>query len=101
MGILCGNSQSAAQPAQPTGRAPEFVVNPSDIKDILIDKNVENLLYKSMRSAQERQKSANAPTVKQSINPNVYGMPGKVLQIDGDNTWQLQYRYWCHKNLYI
>lgn len=63
------------------------VVNPSDIKDILIDKNVETLLYKSMRSAQERQKSANAPTVKQSINPNVYGMPGKVLQIDGDKEY--------------
>ena len=40
-----------------------------------------------MRSAQERQKSANAPTVKQSINPNVYGMPGKVLQIDGDKEY--------------
>jgi len=63
------------------------VVNPSDIKDILIDKNVETLLYKSMRSAQERQKSINAPTIKQSTNPNVYGMPGKVLQIDGDKEY--------------
>ena len=63
------------------------IVNPSDIKDILIDKNVENLLYKSMRSAQERQKGSNMPIVKPSTNPNIYGMPGKVLQIDGDKDY--------------
>ena len=63
------------------------IVNPSDIKDILIDKNVENLLYKSMRSAQERQKGGNTPVVKPSTNPNIYGMPGKVLQIDGDKEY--------------
>ena len=63
------------------------IVNPSDIKDILIDKNVENLLYKSMRSAQERQKGGNTPIVKPSTNPNIYGMPGKVLQIDGDKEY--------------
>ena len=63
------------------------IVNPLDIKDILIDKNVENLLYKSMRSAQERQKGSNMTIVKPSTNPNIYGMPGKVLQIDGDKDY--------------
>ncbi len=63
------------------------VINTSDIKEILIDKSVEALLYKSMRSAQERQKGSNMPIVKPSTNPNIYGMPGKVLQIDGDKDY--------------
>lgn len=63
------------------------VVNMSDIKDILIDKNVENLLYKSMRSAQERHKGTGRAVPKLQANINVYGMPGKVLQIDGDKDY--------------
>ncbi|MGL5315414.1 MAG: sporulation peptidase YabG [Peptostreptococcaceae bacterium] len=63
------------------------VVNMSDIKDILIDKNVETLLYKSMRSAQERQKGTGRAVPKLQANTNVYGMPGKVLQIDGDKDY--------------
>jgi len=63
------------------------VINTSDIKDILIDKSVEALLYKSMRSAQERQKGIGMLATKLQANPNIYGMPGKVLQIDGDKDY--------------
>lgn len=62
-------------------------VKMSDIKDILIDKNVETILYKSVRSAQERQKSINRAAPKLQANTNIYGMPGKVLQIDGDKDY--------------
>ncbi|WP_305303335.1 sporulation peptidase YabG [Romboutsia ilealis] len=63
------------------------VVKVSDIKQILIDHTVENLIYKSVRSAQDREKKMNRAVPKLQANPNVYGMPGKVLQIDGDKEY--------------
>lgn len=63
------------------------IVKMPDIKDILIDKDVESLLYKSMRKAKERQKKMNRAAPKLQTNTNVYGMPGKVLQIDGDKEY--------------
>ena len=63
------------------------LVKAPDIKDILIDKNVENLLYKSVRKAKERQKRMTRAVPKLQLNPNTYGMPGKVLQIDGDKEY--------------
>ena len=67
-----------------------------DTKDILIDKEVETILYKSIKKTRERnkrlnraiQKSGNtskqSSTQSQGQNINSYGMPGKVLHIDGD-----------------
>ena len=63
------------------------VVKVSDIKQILIDPTVENLIYKSVRSAQDREKKMNRAVPKLQANPNVYGIPGKVLQIDGDKEY--------------
>ncbi len=62
------------------------VVKVSDIKQILIDPTVENLIYKSVRSAQDREKKMNRAVPKLQANPNVYGIPGKVLQIEIDPT---------------
>lgn len=63
------------------------IVKMPDLKDILIDKNVETLLYKSMRKAKEREKKITRGVAKIQTNTNVYGMPGKVLQIDGDKEY--------------
>lgn len=63
------------------------MVKMPDIRDALIDKDVENLLYKSMRKAKERQKKMSRAVPKLQANANVYGMPGKVLQIDGDKEY--------------
>ena len=69
-------------------------INFSDMRDALIDKDVENILYKSIKKTKERnrklsratQKSSNysKQTQAQSQAQNSYGMPGKVLHIDGD-----------------
>ena len=69
-------------------------VNFSDVKDTLIDKNIENMLYKSIKKTKERNKRLNRAMQKSSGNSkqsqvqnqvqNSYGMPGKVLHIDGD-----------------
>lgn len=58
-----------------------------DIKEVFLDKGVETLLNQSMRKAQERQKKMNRAVPKLQANSNVYGMPGKVLQIDGDKEY--------------
>ncbi len=58
-----------------------------DIKEVFLDKGVETLLNQSMRKAQERQKKMNRAVPKLQANANVYGMPGKVLQIDGDKEY--------------
>lgn len=68
--------------------------NYGEIKDILIDKDVENILYNSIKKTKERnkrlnramQKSGNSQKQPQSKNQNQnsYGMPGKVLHLDGD-----------------
>lgn len=58
-----------------------------DIKEVLLDKNVESLLYESMRKAKEREKKMSRAVPKLQSNTNIYGMPGKVLQIDGDKEY--------------
>ena len=64
------------------------LLKPPDIKDILIDKNVENILYRSLKKAKERDKKnmRGIPKLAQTT-ANVYGIPGKVLQIDGDKEY--------------
>lgn len=64
----------------------ELVILP-DIKEVLLDKNVEILLSQSMRQAKEREKKMHRATPKLQANTNIYGMPGKVLQIDGDKEY--------------
>ena len=56
-----------------------------DMREVLMDKNVENVLYRSLRKAKERDKRnmRGIPKLVQST-ADVYGIPGKVLQIDGD-----------------
>lgn len=63
------------------------VVKLPDIREVLLDKNVESLLSQSMRKAKERQKKMNRAVPKLQANTNIYGMPGKVLQIDGDKEY--------------
>lgn len=58
-----------------------------DIKEVLLDKNVESLLYESMRKTKEREKKMSRAVPKLQANTNIYGMPGKVLQIDGDKEY--------------
>ena len=62
------------------------LLKPPDIRDILMDKTVESILYRTIKHAKERDKRnmrGLPKTAKQPL-PNVYGLPGKVLQIDGD-----------------
>ena len=62
------------------------LVQESDTRGILIDKNVQNLLYRSVVDARERRNLyRGAPKLQSSSN--VYGIPGKVLQIDGDKEY--------------
>ncbi|CEH35968.1 Sporulation-specific protease YabG [bioreactor metagenome] len=63
------------------------VVKLPDIREVLLDKDVESLLSQSMRKAKERQKKMNRAVPKLQANTNIYGMPGKVLQIDGDKEY--------------
>ena len=63
------------------------IVQLPDMNDILIDRNVENLLYRSVKKAKERQKKNMRGIPKAQANANVYGIPGKVLQIDGDKEY--------------
>ncbi len=58
-----------------------------NIRDVLLDKNVESLISQSMRKAKEREKKMNRAVPKLQMNTNVYGIPGKVLQIDGDKEY--------------
>lgn len=58
-----------------------------DIRDILIDKNVEGILSKSVKNAKDRQKKMIRAVPKLQVNSNAYGIPGKVLQIDGDKDY--------------
>ena len=62
------------------------LIEESDMRGILIDKNVRNLLYKSAIDAKERQNMYRGGRGLQSSS-NVYGIPGKVLQIDGDKEY--------------
>ena len=63
------------------------LVEPEDIKEVLIDKNVESLLYRSIISAKERQQKMYRGALKLQSSNNVYGIPGKVLQVDGDKEY--------------
>ena len=63
------------------------LVEPEDIKEVLIDKNVESLLYTSIISAKERQQKMYRGALKLQSSNNVYGIPGKVLQVDGDKEY--------------
>lgn len=63
------------------------IVKLPDIKEVLLDQNVESLLYQSMRNAKEREKKMIRAVPKLQANTNIYGMPGKVLQIDGDKEY--------------
>lgn len=58
------------------------LVEAKDMRGVLIDKNVQNLLYRSVVDARERQSFYRGVPKLQSSS-NVYGIPGKVLQIDG------------------
>lgn len=58
-----------------------------DIRDVLMDKNVEALLYRSMKKAKERERKMTRAVPKLQANTNIFGMPGKVLQIDGDKEY--------------
>ena len=58
-----------------------------DLYEVLINKDVENLLYRSMKKAKDRQKKMTRGVPKSEINSNIYGIPGKVLQIDGDKEY--------------
>ncbi|MGL5507605.1 MAG: sporulation peptidase YabG [Paraclostridium sp.] len=71
-------------------------VNYIEIRDILIDNEMESRLYKSIKKNKEQRKRLNramqksgnsskqANAQKQTQNTNSYGMPGKVLHLDGD-----------------
>lgn len=63
------------------------VVKLPDIRDLLIDKNVEGILLKSVKNARDRQKKMIRAVPKLQVNSNSYGIPGKVLQIDGDKDY--------------
>ncbi|MEG2247188.1 MAG: sporulation peptidase YabG, partial [Peptostreptococcaceae bacterium] len=52
------------------------IVKMPNIKEVLIDKNVEILINKSMRKAKERQKRMNRGVPKLQTNTNIFGMPG-------------------------
>ncbi len=62
------------------------LVKEKDMRGVLIDKNVQNLLYRSVVDARERQSFYRGVPKLQSSS-NVYGIPGKVLQIDGDKEY--------------
>lgn len=63
------------------------LVKMPDIREILMDKNVETLLYRSIKKAKEREKKMTRAVPKLQANTNIFGMPGKVLQIDGDKEY--------------
>ena len=71
-------------------------VNDTEVKDLLIDKDIDTRIYNSIKKSKEinkklnraMQKSGNASkqsaTQSQGQSINSYGMPGKVLHLDGD-----------------
>ncbi len=65
------------------------IVKLPDIRNVLIDKNVEGIISKSIKDSKDRQKKLSRTVTKLQINENanVYGIPGKVLQIDGDKEY--------------
>lgn len=64
------------------------ILKPPDIREILMDKTVENVLYRSLKKAKDRDKKNMRGLPKSAQqSTNVYGVPGKVLQIDGDKEY--------------
>ncbi|MBU5335791.1 sporulation peptidase YabG [Intestinibacter bartlettii] len=65
------------------------LLKPPDIRDILMDKNVESILYRTIKQAKERDRRnlRGLPKAAKQPTANVYGVPGKVLQIDGDKEY--------------
>lgn len=64
------------------------ILKPPDIREILMDKTVENVLYRSLRKAKDRDKRNMRGLPKSAQqSANIYGVPGKVLQIDGDKEY--------------
>lgn len=63
------------------------ILKASDLNKILIDRNVESLLYRTVKKAKEREKKYVRGSQKSQVNSNIYGVPGKVLQIDGDKEY--------------
>lgn len=63
------------------------ILKASDLNKILIDRNVESLLYRTVKKAKEREKKYVRGSQKSQGNSNIYGVPGKVLQIDGDKEY--------------
>ncbi len=71
-------------------------VNFSNVRSTLIDKDVETILHKSIKRTRERNRRLSRAMQKVSSNSkqlqgqqiqNSYGMPGKVLHIDGDSEY--------------
>lgn len=67
------------------------LVSIPNIRSVLMDEDVQTLLYKSVRKSRERKKKVTRNAVMKAqenySNSNAYGMPGKVLQIDGDKEY--------------
>lgn len=64
----------------------ELVEEPN-LREVLMDKNVETILYRSIKKAKDRDKKITRGLPKLQASSNVYGIPGKVLQIDGDKEY--------------
>lgn len=62
------------------------LVQESDTRGILMNKDVQSILYRSVIDAKTRQSMYRAAPKLQTSN-NIYGIPGKVLQIDGDKEY--------------
>lgn len=63
------------------------IVKIDDLKNVLIDSSVEALIYRSIKNAKDREKKLNRATPKGQVSKTIYGIPGKVLQIDGDKEY--------------
>jgi len=62
-------------------------VTAPDLREILIDKEVETRLSRSVKKAKDREKKMTRSIPKLQATANAYGIPGKVLQIDGDKEY--------------
>lgn len=62
------------------------IVNQKELREILIDTSIEKIINKTIKTSQERKIGRSLAKVQQA-NPNIYGTPGKVLQIDGDKEY--------------
>ena len=62
------------------------IVNQKELREILIDTSIEKIINKTIKTSQERKIGRSLAKVQQA-NPNIYGIPGKVLQIDGDKEY--------------